>query len=284
MGRPARPGPPHRLPGPTATCTATRPPTWPPSPTTTPTGGPEHALVALVDHNIGITKDVFVGGPAERILDQVRQMCAERRADLVPRPRTRPGCAARWPGTWRSPTTSASCPRRARSPPTGRWSAPGWPCCPRRPARRRRPAAPAAHRPTSAPDWSGASSARPEAARFGLDAVGRRRAGLAALLPGPAARPRGELPGRRPDAVEPGGGRAVPARLGAPAGRAGHGRRGDAAPGAARLGGVRGPAAGAAGAGGHPDRRGDRGDGAGVRPALHAPASGAARPRRRWPS
>ncbi|MFI7606987.1 hypothetical protein ACIBTV_17855 [Micromonospora sp. NPDC049366] len=39
-------------------------------------GGPEHALVALVDHNIGITKDVFVGGPAERILDQVRQMCS----------------------------------------------------------------------------------------------------------------------------------------------------------------------------------------------------------------
>lgn len=39
-------------------------------------GGPEHALVALVDHNIGITKDVFVGGPAERILEQVRQMCA----------------------------------------------------------------------------------------------------------------------------------------------------------------------------------------------------------------
>ncbi|MGK5737579.1 hypothetical protein [Micromonospora sp. URMC 103] len=39
-------------------------------------GGPEHALVALVDHNIGITKDVFVGGPARRILAQVRQMCA----------------------------------------------------------------------------------------------------------------------------------------------------------------------------------------------------------------
>ncbi|MFD0819611.1 hypothetical protein ACFQ0D_15115 [Micromonospora zhanjiangensis] len=39
-------------------------------------GGPEHAVVALVDHNIGITKDVFVGGPAERILDQVRQMCS----------------------------------------------------------------------------------------------------------------------------------------------------------------------------------------------------------------
>src|SRR3712207_214214 len=39
-------------------------------------GGPEHALVALVDHNIGITKDVFVGGPAERILGQVREMCS----------------------------------------------------------------------------------------------------------------------------------------------------------------------------------------------------------------
>jgi hypothetical protein len=32
--------------------------------------------VALVDHNIGITKDVFVGGPAERILNQVKEMCA----------------------------------------------------------------------------------------------------------------------------------------------------------------------------------------------------------------
>ncbi|MEV4712221.1 hypothetical protein [Micromonospora sp. NPDC049374] len=40
-------------------------------------GGPEHALVALIDHNIGITKDVFVGGPAGRILEQVRQLCAE---------------------------------------------------------------------------------------------------------------------------------------------------------------------------------------------------------------
>ncbi|MCM0679041.1 hypothetical protein NCC78_30880 [Micromonospora phytophila] len=39
-------------------------------------GGPEHALVTLLDHNIGIAKDVFVGGPPERILDQVRQMCA----------------------------------------------------------------------------------------------------------------------------------------------------------------------------------------------------------------
>ncbi|HEY7273791.1 MAG TPA: hypothetical protein VH502_13745 [Actinoplanes sp.] len=39
-------------------------------------GGPEHAVVALVDHNIGITKDVFVGGPAERVLAEVRQLCA----------------------------------------------------------------------------------------------------------------------------------------------------------------------------------------------------------------
>jgi hypothetical protein len=39
-------------------------------------GGPEHAVVALIDHNIGIAKDVFVGGPAERILGQVREMCA----------------------------------------------------------------------------------------------------------------------------------------------------------------------------------------------------------------
>jgi hypothetical protein len=39
-------------------------------------GGPEHAVVALIDHNIGITKDVFVGGSAERVLGQVREMCA----------------------------------------------------------------------------------------------------------------------------------------------------------------------------------------------------------------
>jgi hypothetical protein len=42
----------------------------------TDAGGPDHAVVALVDHNIGITKDVFVGGPAERILAQIREMCA----------------------------------------------------------------------------------------------------------------------------------------------------------------------------------------------------------------
>src|SRR5690606_36221809 len=39
-------------------------------------GGPEHAVVALSDHNIGITKDAFVGGPAELILYRIREMCA----------------------------------------------------------------------------------------------------------------------------------------------------------------------------------------------------------------
>ncbi|MFJ8578913.1 hypothetical protein [Micromonospora sp. NPDC093277] len=40
-------------------------------------GGPEHAVVALVDHNIGIAKDVFVGGPAGRIVEQAREICTE---------------------------------------------------------------------------------------------------------------------------------------------------------------------------------------------------------------
>ncbi|MDP9798403.1 hypothetical protein J2S43_006915 [Catenuloplanes nepalensis] len=39
-------------------------------------GGPEHAVVALVDHNIGIVKDVFVSGSAEKIVAQVRALCA----------------------------------------------------------------------------------------------------------------------------------------------------------------------------------------------------------------
>ncbi|GIE91724.1 hypothetical protein [Actinoplanes regularis] len=38
-------------------------------------GGPEHAVVALVDHNIGIVKDVFVATSAERVLAQVRTVC-----------------------------------------------------------------------------------------------------------------------------------------------------------------------------------------------------------------
>ncbi|BCJ43712.1 hypothetical protein GCM10010168_39790 [Actinoplanes ianthinogenes] len=38
-------------------------------------GGPEHAVVTLVDHNIGIVRDVFVAESAERILTQVRALC-----------------------------------------------------------------------------------------------------------------------------------------------------------------------------------------------------------------
>jgi hypothetical protein len=34
-------------------------------------GGPEHAVVALIDHNIGIVKDLFVGQPAGRIIEEV---------------------------------------------------------------------------------------------------------------------------------------------------------------------------------------------------------------------
>jgi len=36
-------------------------------------GGPPHAVVILVDHNIGIVKDVFVGYPAERVLAEVHK-------------------------------------------------------------------------------------------------------------------------------------------------------------------------------------------------------------------
>jgi hypothetical protein len=39
-------------------------------------GGPDHAVVALVDHNIGITKDVFVSTSAGTLLEQVREICA----------------------------------------------------------------------------------------------------------------------------------------------------------------------------------------------------------------
>ncbi|MDI6102889.1 hypothetical protein QLQ12_30150 [Actinoplanes sp. NEAU-A12] len=39
-------------------------------------GGPDHAVVALVDHNIGITKDVFVATDAGTLLAQVREICA----------------------------------------------------------------------------------------------------------------------------------------------------------------------------------------------------------------
>jgi len=36
-------------------------------------GGAEHAVVALVDHNIGIVKDLFVGEPASLVLAEVRR-------------------------------------------------------------------------------------------------------------------------------------------------------------------------------------------------------------------
>jgi hypothetical protein len=36
------------------------------------TGGAEHAVVALVDHNVGIVKDLFVGRPAKVVVDEVR--------------------------------------------------------------------------------------------------------------------------------------------------------------------------------------------------------------------
>jgi hypothetical protein len=38
-----------------------------------PAGGDDHAVVVLVDHNIGIVKDLFVGEPAERLLSEVRK-------------------------------------------------------------------------------------------------------------------------------------------------------------------------------------------------------------------
>lgn len=38
-------------------------------------GGPEHAVVVLIDHNIGIVKDMFVSAAADRVLTQVRTVC-----------------------------------------------------------------------------------------------------------------------------------------------------------------------------------------------------------------
>jgi hypothetical protein len=39
-------------------------------------GGAEHAVVVLIDHNIGIVKDLFVGEPADRLLQEVRRAAA----------------------------------------------------------------------------------------------------------------------------------------------------------------------------------------------------------------
>lgn len=36
-------------------------------------GGSEHAVVVLVDHNIGIVKDMFVGEPADRLITEVQR-------------------------------------------------------------------------------------------------------------------------------------------------------------------------------------------------------------------
>ncbi|BCY04994.1 hypothetical protein [Actinoplanes sp. L3-i22] len=38
-------------------------------------GGPDHAVVTLVDHNIGIVKDMFVSAAADHVLTQVRTVC-----------------------------------------------------------------------------------------------------------------------------------------------------------------------------------------------------------------
>ncbi|GID68932.1 hypothetical protein Acy02nite_68130 [Actinoplanes cyaneus] len=40
-------------------------------------GGPDHAVVILVDHNIGIVKDVFVSSAADQVLAQVRTVCEQ---------------------------------------------------------------------------------------------------------------------------------------------------------------------------------------------------------------
>jgi len=44
-------------------------------------GGPEHVVMALVDHNIGIVKDLFVSFPGDRVLDEVRR--ASEQDDLI---------------------------------------------------------------------------------------------------------------------------------------------------------------------------------------------------------
>ena len=152
----------------TATSTATRRPIWSPSPTTTPTdGGPEHAVVALVDHNIGITKDVFVGASAERILGQVREMCADdeltwfREED----PGRLRGEVDRHLEITDGPGRPAGRGLARHRPGAGR--APGSPCC--RPSTTPPLAEPPAARTSS--DLSRDFLASPEAARFGLNQV-----------------------------------------------------------------------------------------------------------------
>ncbi|HEY2670294.1 MAG TPA: hypothetical protein VGJ07_07940 [Rugosimonospora sp.] len=38
-----------------------------------PLGGPDHALVILVDHNLGLVKDLVIAAPASIVLDQLRE-------------------------------------------------------------------------------------------------------------------------------------------------------------------------------------------------------------------
>jgi hypothetical protein len=38
-------------------------------------GGPDHVVVAVVDHNIGITKELVVSASADRMLSQIRELC-----------------------------------------------------------------------------------------------------------------------------------------------------------------------------------------------------------------
>ena len=245
-------------------------------------GGPEHAVVALVDHNIGITKDVFVGGPAERILRPGAPDVRRGRADLVPR--GGPAAAARRGG--QAPADH----RRARRPAVGGLAGD-------RPGAGRRPARAAADagargraRPARADALRAARQARARVPRLSGGGPRRPRQGargrprLAALLHQPGARPRGEHARRRPDALEPGGRRALPARLGAPARRPRHGRRRAAAAGGARAGRRtrRGRAACPTRRRPPPTRRSRRW----CRSSRGStrPASGAARRRRRWRS
>ena len=209
-------------------------------------GGPEHAVVALVDHNIGITKDVFVGSPAERILGQVREMCAadeltwfreedpgrlrgevdrhlEVTDDLTELPAEGSLSTDRALAAARLALLPASTVPPLAEPPALRTDHEPGPRLPGLP--RGGPLRPGA-RCTPTTSWP--------SLHFCLSLILDHAA---------------SLPDAGSAALEPGGGRAVPAGLGAPARGAGHGRRGDAAPGGPGLVGVRDPQARAAGRG-----------------------------------
>ena len=202
-------------------------------------GGPEHAVVALVDHNIGITKDVFVGASAARILDQVREMCADdeltwfreedpgRLRDEVDRHLEITDGLGDLPAEGSLATDRALAAARlallpaATTPPLAE------------------PAASRQHR--AGPRLPGLARGGPRSAWTQVtadDELASLHFCLSLILDHAAS-----LPVARSAALEPGGGRPLPARLGAPARGPGHGRRRDAAPGDPRLVGVRDPAA-----------------------------------------